>query len=81
MKKMLFYNKESPINEQKVNNILNILSTWKYEYGFNDKLIDYQKFQINVYSNQEKNMYHGKGIYPLNYPEFLGIIGGIQDEH
>lgn len=67
------------IDKERIKEILDILCTWKYEYGNNDNTIDSEEFTINVYSNNEKTKYHGKGAYPYNYSKFLNILGGIQN--
>ena len=70
---------EYQIKDEEISKILSILSTWKYEYGNNENIIDCQEFSINVFSNDTKTTYHGKGNFPTNYLEFLNIFGGIQN--
>lgn len=66
------------ISEELITKMLDILATWKYEYG-SDNSIDKEEFKVIVYSNSKKTIYHGKGIYPFNYHELLEILGGLQN--
>ena len=70
-------NEEYRIENGKVEKILDILATWKYEYG--NTGIDKDEFKVVVYSKGYETTYHGKGNYPRNYFEFLDILGGIQN--
>ena len=79
-KKTTINNKEYNIDNEKINRILSILSTWEHEYkDENNKIIDAQEFNINVWEENKSTNYHGKGNFPSNYVEFIGIIGGIQN--
>lgn len=70
-------NKNYEINENIFKRILNIIVTWKYEYGYSNTL-DAEEFTVIVNSNK-KTTYHGKGIFPRNYKELLNIIGEIEN--
>ena len=67
-------NKEYYIKSQYINSILDILVTWKYEYG-NNKNIDSEEFLIKVTGDKKnETVYHGNGNYPNNYFELLEIL-------
>ncbi len=73
--------KKRSISNEKIDEILTILSTWKYEYGFSsENIIDSEEFNIEVYSENKKTNYHGKGEYPINYEELKGILRGVINE-
>ena len=70
--------KKYEIDNKLINKILDIIVTWKYEYGYSNTL-DAEEFTVII--NSEKAIsYHGKGIFPENYNELLSIIGGIEHE-
>lgn len=66
------------ITNEKIDKLLDILSTWKYEYG-SSNIIDAQEFKVIVKTNNGVTNYHGNGIYPNNYNEFLDVLGDIQN--
>ena len=68
--------KKYMIDNKLVNSILDIIVTWKYEYGTANTL-DAEEFTINIYSDK-KTAYHGKGIFPMSYGALLKIIGDIE---
>lgn len=76
--KMYVNNEQYPINKEIISKLLNILATWKYEYGKNNE-IDAEEFKVVVKSKDGATVYHGKGIFPNNYNEFLEVLGGIQN--
>ena len=70
--------KKYEIDDKTIKKIINVIVTWKYEYG-SSNILDSEEFTIIVYSNT-KTTYHGKGIFPKNYNELLNIIGDIKHE-
>lgn len=74
-----FYNERKyAISDDIIFKILNILTTWKYDYGTSNKLDD-EEFKITVYSNSSKTTYQGMGIYPENYMLFKKLLGDIRN--
>ncbi len=69
---------EYKIETKIIEKILDILSTWQYEYGENIA-IDQEEFNVTVYSSNSKTTYHGKGNYPHSYNEFLRLLGEIEN--
>ena len=70
-------NQKNEINNQKIDRILDIISTWNYEYG-NSNVLDAEEFTISVYSNK-KDTYHGKGIFPKSYNQLIKILGDVKN--
>lgn len=68
--------KKYEIDNKLIHKILDIIVTWKYEYGYSNTL-DAEEFTI-IINSTKTTTYHGKGIFPENYNEFLNIIGGIE---
>ena len=68
--------KKYQISNQLINKILDIIVTWKYEYGYSNTL-DAEEFTVTINSTKAIT-YHGKGIFPENYNELLSVIGGIE---
>lgn len=72
-------NKNYVIKKEAINQLLGILSGWKYEYGISN-VVDAEEFIVKVSSDSQVTSYHGKGIYPNNYDVFRSILGGIINE-
>lgn len=53
-----------------------VLYTFKNEYGSSQQ-IDAEEFTIKVYSQGVEDVYHGKGVFPVNYFEFKRLLGDI----
>ena len=70
-------NVEKRINEDKINELLNIIINWKNNYGL--KGIDMEEFNIEIISNDGTNKYSGKGIYPNNYHIFKEWVSELYD--
>jgi hypothetical protein len=68
--------KKYEISNKLINKILDIIVTWKYEYGYSNTL-DAEEFTV-IINSAKVVAYHGKGIFPENYNELLSIIGGIE---
>ena len=68
--------KKVSITEQDINNILDIVFSWKKEYGTRPG-IDLEEWQIKIISNKEETIYHGKGIYPNTYQELKRLVGEL----
>ena len=64
------------IDNSTIDRIIDILVTWKYEYGTSN-ILDAEEFTIIVYSDNKETRYHGKGIFPDTYDKFLEIFGGV----
>ncbi len=71
-------NKKLNIDNDKINHILRLLASWKYEYGISN-VLDAEEFTITVCSNK-KTTYHGKGVFPDSYDELLRIIGDVEHD-
>ena len=68
--------KKCEIDSKLINKILDIIVTWKYEYGYSNTL-DAEEFTVTINSTKAIT-YHGKGFFPENYNELLSVIGGIE---
>ena len=68
--------KKYEINNKLINKIIEIIVTWKYEYGCSNTL-DAEEFIVKI-NSAKAITYHGKGIFPENYNELLSIIGDIE---
>lgn len=76
-KEICFLNSEKySFNKEKINDILNILSLWKKEYGIKEGL-DLEEFTITIKTKTNIKKIHGKGVYPNNYKQLLDIISKI----
>lgn len=58
-------NIEKEINQEKIDDLLSIIITWKNDYGSDG--IDMERFTVKILSNGEVDKYSGEGIYPDNY--------------
>lgn len=76
--KCFINDKKYSISSEKVDELLSILSLWKYEYGYSN-VIDCEEFKINVFSNNKKTIYHGKGVYPDNYEKIKDILNEVSN--
>lgn len=61
------------MKSEKIDELLSAISLWKYEYGFSN-VIDCEEFNVNVFSDDKKTTYHGKGVYPDNYDKIKNIL-------
>lgn len=68
--------KKYEIDNKLINKIIEIIVTWKYEYGCSNTL-DAEEFIVKI-NSANAITYHGKGIFPENYNELLSIIGDIE---
>ncbi len=68
--------KKYEIDNKLINKIIEIIVTWKYEYGCSNTL-DAEEFIVKI-NSAKAITYHGKGIFPENYNELLSIIGDIE---
>lgn len=68
--------KKYEIESKLINKIIEIIVTWKYEYGCSNTL-DAEEFIVRI-NSAKAITYHGKGIFPENYNELLSIIGDIE---
>ncbi len=75
--KCIVNNIEKKINEDKINELLNIIFNWKNNYGL--KGIDMEEFNIKIITNNDINMFYGKGVYPNNYQVFKEWISEFYD--
>ena len=66
------------ISNNFIDELVRIIRLWKHEYG-NDSKIDSEEFTVIVTSNDKTiDKFHGKGIYPDNYSQFIDLIGEIK---
>ena len=68
--------KKYEVTDTFLNNIIKIILYWKNEYGTTN-MIDAEEFTITVYTDDGKEKYHGKGIYPNNYRILKEILGDL----
>lgn len=68
-------NKESILNDDIKKEIVRILRNWENEYG-SSKEIDSEEFVITVNADN-KDTFHGKGIYPDGYNRIKTILGEL----
>lgn len=73
----LVVNNSKRIDKEIIDKLLSIMCLWKNEYG--EKGIDYEEFIVKIYSENSIEQYHGKGVYPDNYEEFIKIVGELND--
>lgn len=71
-------NKTKEISEEKINDLIRIIRTWKNEYK-NKKKIDSETFKIIINSNTETETITGNGDYPDNYNTFKEWIDDINE--
>lgn len=64
------------INNEKIKEILSIISLWKNEYGVKQG-VDLEEFTITITATNKVDKIHGKGIYPNNYKQLIDIIGEL----
>ena len=67
------------INNEFKDNVVRIIRTWKNEYGSSNN-IDENEFKVIVTStNNKKDYFHGKGVYPRGYTQLIDLLGGLDD--
>lgn len=78
-KNICYYNdKKISIDETYTKRILQEIYTWKNEYGKNSG-IDSEEFTITIITEEGKEVFHGKGVYPNNYESFIELLGELND--
>lgn len=77
--KITINNKQTTIDEEQINNLLRIIRTWKSNYQNNHKIIDSEKFEIKIDTQEGTDIIIGNGKYPENYFEFKEWIGELYD--
>lgn len=71
----MMINYDKPIDKKVLKKLLDIICLWNNEYGVNG--IDTEEFNVKIYSDKGLEQFHGKGVYPDNYEEFIKIVGEI----
>ena len=69
--------KKYNIDEEFKGNVVRIIRTWEHEYG-NSKNIDDEEFKIVIMmSDNKKEVFHGKGVFPKGYRELIKMLGDL----
>ena len=66
------------IKEDFVERLVDIIKFWKNDYGTETGL-DVNEYTINLYENNIKETYHGKGNYPTNFELFIELLGELNE--
>ena len=69
-------NKKYLVDDLFLKQLKDILYTFKNEYGTSQQ-IDAEEFIIKVSSSGREDIYHGKGVFPVNYHEFKKLLGDV----
>ena len=77
-KEAIVNDKKTIIKENFIERLIEIIKYWKNEYGTKD-IIDALEFTINIYEDNNKYVYHGKGILPSNFNIFRELLGEINE--
>ena len=72
-------NKKYTIDDEFKSQLLRIIRTWKNEYGTANGM-DLEEFTITV-NTEDKETFHGKGIFPDNYNSLIELLGGLNDSN
>ena len=70
-------NKKYEITDEFLDELLDTICLWKNEYGSDDN-IDSEEFTINVKTKDSEEIFHGKGIFPYNYPYLKELLGDVE---
>ena len=70
-------NKKYKVTNEFMEEILDEICYWKNEYGSDDN-IDSEEFTINIKTKENEEKYHGKGIFPYNYPYLKELLGEVE---
>ena len=69
--------KKYSIDKAFKDDIVRIIRNWKHEYG-SSKNIDDAEFKIVVMmSDDKKEVFHGKGIFPRGYDDLIKMLGDL----
>ena len=71
-------NRKYEVSDAFMEEIIQTICLWKPEYGF-DGNIDSEEFLVTVKSTDGKESFHGKGIFPYNYPTLKELLGDLDD--
>ena len=76
-RKICYINRKKYIlSKEYLEELIRIIRTWENEY-ISNKNIDDEEFQIVIKTENDQEIFHGKGKYPENYACFKDLIGGI----
>ena len=76
--KVYFAYETKEVSNEFLDELVRIIRLWKNEYGNNSK-VDSEEFTVIVTSNDKTiDKFHGKGIYPDNYNQFIELLGEIK---
>ena len=77
-KKQIFLVNEikKEFKEELFNKLLNIMALWKNNYS-NNEIIDGMTFIIKIYTSRELETITIKNDFPVNFQEFLDILGEL----
>ena len=71
-------NKKYKVTKEFIEDLIRTIRLWKTEYG-NSENIDSEEFTIVVKTGEQKEMFHGKGVFPNNYQYLMELLGELYD--
>ena len=77
-KTIIVNNKEQKISEEKIDDLLRIIRTWKNEYN-NPNVIDAESFFIKINTTDGTEIIKGSGEYPKDYILLKEWISGFNE--
>ena len=75
--KVLIEGNYYPIEEEKINKLIRIISTWDSEYS--GLGLDGNKFEVSIYYEGKVDRMRGMRGMPSNYEEFVNYVRSIYD--
>lgn len=75
---IIINNKEQKITEEKIDDLLRIIRTWKNEYN-NQNIIDAESFFIKINTTDGTEIIKGSGEYPKDYILLKEWISGFNE--
>lgn len=75
-RKFIINGLQKEFNEDLFNKLLNTMALWKNKY-INNKIIDGVIYNIDIYTEKEKENIIIKNDFPLNFNDFLNILGEL----
>ena len=76
---IIINNETKQIEQEKINELLRIIRTWKNNNNVQSKIIDAEKYIIKINTNTETEIIEGYGHLEKNYNLFKTWIGKIND--
>ena len=71
-------NKKYQVTDAFMKKLIQTICLWKPEYG-SDNNIDSEEFLIKVTTTDGIETFHGKGVFPYNYPVLIELLGDLDD--